>query len=90
MTETDGVPADADESDVPDADKIEERHDFPDPAFDEDADASLEEPVPEEGDEEDEPELPEEDPVLLEADEQIDPEENAEAIPPEADDEQQE
>ena len=88
MTETDGVPDDANEADVPDADKIEERHDYPDPAFDDDADSSLEDPIPEEGGEEEEPDLGEEDEVLLEADEQIDPEENAEAIPPEADDEQ--
>jgi hypothetical protein len=81
VIDTDGVPDDANEDDVPDADHIEDRHDFPDPAFD-DVDPALEEPVEGEGGEEDEPELPEEDPALLEADEQIDPEEHDDVIPP--------
>ena len=88
-TDTDGVPDDADESQVPDADMIEDRADYPDPAFDDDVDLRLEEPMPEEGDESEEPELPEEDPALLEADEQIDPEEHDVNIPPEVPDGQQ-
>ena len=66
---------------MPDADHVEERHDYPDPAFDDDAvRGDVEEPLEDEG--ELEAELPDEDPAMLEADEQIDPEEHDDPIPP--------
>jgi len=77
-----GVPDDADESEVPDADKSDDRMDEPDPAFD-DVDEALENPIPGEGGPEDEPDLGPEPDEVLEADEQVDPEEHDEIIPPE-------
>ena len=73
-----------DESDVPDADRVEERHDYPDPAFDDVSDEA-ERPIVEGEDDDEEPILSDEDPAQLEADEQIDPEEPDVALPPDPD-----
>lgn len=70
----------------PDVERVEERHDYPDPAFD-DVDESLEDPIPDEGGEDAEPDLGPEPPEMLEADEAVDPEEPARALPPETEEE---
>lgn len=74
------VPDDADESQVPDAGN-EDMADQEDPAFDDDADPSLEAPL--EGEPEGEDPDDDEPEELLEADEQVDPEEHDEpTVPP--------
>lgn len=80
------VPDDADDGQPPDANRVEERADYPDPAFD-DVPESIEDPIEDEGDESDEPDLGPEDPALLEADEQVDPEAPDQVLPPEKEDE---
>ena len=74
-------PPDADESQVPDADRIDDRADYPDPFFDDAADPMLERPVEGE-DDGDEVELDDEPPELLEADENVDPEESDDFVAP--------